>query len=286
MYSVKFIPENGDPVILGTGNSIVFDLTGASGISVKLGTAQGFDQIGNTVETETVNGQTLSVKGCIFSNVPTVKEMLRKAFSPFQKGRLVFGEYFIYVWVKSSPAFSPVRDDGKFSMQLYAPYPFWRVTNEQVNYIGSVTPRFSFPVNYSTPHTFGEKSKQKYINVYNGGDVSTFFRVDLTASGDCRNVAITNLQTLEFIKLNGTIKAGERVVLEHDPQNQLEVTLIRGGETEDIISWVDDRSNLYALRPGDNIIQATDDGGGTNLTARISFNKAVSAVYEADPIQR
>lgn len=281
MYSCKFISDNGTIFLLGTANNIVFDIDGLSGISVDLGTSQGFAQVGETVETKSIGGKTLTVKGVIYKNLATTKKSLKNAFSAFASGRLIFeNNTYIYVNVKETPTISPLKNNGVFTFRLFAPFPFFKELAESTFYIGAIKPMFSFPVNYETPHIFGEKSDARYINVINNGDLKTAFRVDLTTAGTSDNITLTNMQTFEFLKLNGTLNVNERIIIYRDERNQLKAELYSNGKTTDILSWIDEESNLFELNIGDNLILATDDDGGENLTAQITFNAVMGAVYE------
>lgn len=282
MYNCKFIAENGTTFLLGTANNIIFDMNGGNGLSVATSLSQGFDQIGQTVEARSVEGGTLSIRGKIFRDIPSGKAALRKAFAPFQRGRLIFeNRFFVDVEVKDSPAFSPVRGNGTFTMQLFTPYPFWRSVNEKNILIGGIEPAFSFPINYNTPHIFGLRIPQKYINVYNDGDIPAQYSAMFTALANISGIKLENIQTREFIKLNGTLQLGQRIKVFRDNQNQLTVDKIAvDGKVENINGWVDDDSNLYTLREGDNLLTATDDSGGTNLETQVTFSPAFGGVYE------
>ena len=281
MYNCKFISDNGTVFLLGTANNIVFDIDGLSGISVNIGTSQGFSQVGETVETKSIGGKTLTVKGVIYQNIATTKKALKNAFSAFTSGRLIFeNNTYIYVNVKETPTISPLKNNGVFTFRLFAPFPFFKELAESTFYIGAIKPMFSFPLNYETPHIFGEKSNARYINVVNNGDLKTPFRIDLTTSGTSENITLTNMQTFEFLKLNGTLNVKERITIYRDERNQLKAELYSNGKTTDILSWIDEESNLFELNIGDNLILATDDDGGANLTAQITFNAVMGAVYE------
>lgn len=281
MYSVKFEKDNGEVFLLGTNNNIVFDVDGLSGIGIDLGTSQGFSQIGETVDTRSVGGKTLTVKGVIYRNLADGKKRLIKAFAPFSKGRLIYNnKYYLYVYVKESPVVAPTKKGGAFMFSLFAPFPFWKEIAESTFYIGAITPMFMFPINYETPHVFGMKSAARYVNVVNNGDIKTSYRVDLTTEATSSNITLTNLKTFEFLKLNGTLNVGERISIYRDDNNQLKAVLYNGSEETDIISWIDEESTLYEIAVGDNLILANDDDGGANLTAQLTFNSVVGGVYE------
>ena len=281
MYNVIFESENGQKYVFGKDGETVFDMDLGNGVSVDVGTSQGFSQVGETVESMTVGGRTITVRGTVFGNVQSRKKMMRKVFAPFVCGKLIFeGKHYIRVCVKDTPTFSPVKDDGRFTMLLYAPFPFFYSVDDAHYNIGEIFPMFSFPVNYATPHKFGERGTEKYTNVYNSGDIAVPFNVYMKTFGTSVNPLIVNLDTQEYLKLNGTLTAGDVANIYRDSNNILRVELSTGGELVDILSWVDDGSSLFQLNPGDNIIAFDDDDGGSSLTVKFTFSPAVVAVYE------
>ena len=207
--------------------------------------------------------------------------MMRKVFAPFAWGKLTFdGKYYIRTCVKDTPTFSPVRDDGRFTMRLYAPFPFFYSLDDAHFNIGEIVPAFSFPINYATTHKFGERGTEKYTNVYNNGDIAVPFAVYMETFGTSTNPSIVNLDTQEYLKLNGTLNVGDVANIYRDSNNILRAELTSDGEVVDILSWIDDGSTLFQLNPGDNIIAFDDDGGGSSLTVKFTFSPAVVAVYE------
>lgn len=281
MYNAVFESDTGQKYVFGKDGETVFDMDLGNGVSVDIGTSQGFSQVGETVESMTVGGRTITVHGTIFGNVQSRKKIMRKVFAPFVWGKLTFeGKHYIRVCVKDSPSFSPIRDDGRFTMLLYAPFPFFYSVDDAHYNIGEIMPMFSFPVNYATPHKFGERGTEKYTNVYNNGDIAAPFNVYMETFGTSANPLIVNLDTHEYLKLNGTLTAGDAANIYRDSNNILRAELSTDGELVDILSWVDDGSTLFQLNPGDNIISFDDDGGGSSLTVKFSFSPAVVAVYE------
>ena len=281
MYNVIFESDNGQKYVFGADGETVFDMDLGNGVSVDVGTSQGFSQVGETVESMTVGGRTITVRGTVFGNVQSRKKIMRKVFAPFVWGKLIFeGKHYIRVCVKDTPTFSPVKDDGRFTMLLYAPFPFFYSVDDAHYNIGEITPMFSFPVNYATPHKFGERGTEKYTNVYNNGDIAVPFNVYMETFGTSANPMIVNLDTQEYLKLNGTLNTGDVANIYRDSNNILRAELSTGGESVDILSWVDDGSTLFQLNPGDNIIAFDDDGGGSSLTVKFTFSPAVVAVYE------
>lgn len=281
MYKAIFESDSGEKYVFGVDGNTVFDMDIGNGTSVSLGTSQGFGQIGETVKTKSVGGRPIKVNGCIYSNIVANKNKMRRVFSPFSSGRLFLnGKYFTRVYVKDAPTFSVQKNNGKFTMVLFAPFPFFYSNTEKKVSIGEIVPKFHFPVNYATPHKFGESPDYKYINVINDGDVSVPYSVSLMFYGDSTNPTITNLQTFSFLKINGEFTTGDVVRMYRDSNNVFHAELLSDGTTEDILSLVDEESDLFELAVGDNLIQANDEQGGASLVVNFVFRTAVCALYE------
>ena len=280
-FETVFIADNGKKFVFGRNGSNYYGMSIGNGMAVNLGIAQGFGQVGETVQAQSVGGRTIDVSGELYGDIPARKNSLRSACAPLTAGKLWFqGKYYIRVYVKSAPSFSAVRDNGLFRLQFYAPFPYYIGKDEKVYSIGEVRAEFSFPVNDGATHRFGTKSMARYINVINDGDVSMPLNISIAATSACTNVTITNLETLEFLKISGTINAGERVSIYRDHNNAVRAELISGESITDIISRIDDDSTLFELAVGDNLLAAVCEEGGNGLSVRFSFSKAVVSIYE------
>ena len=281
MANVIFAADNGKKFVFGRGGSNYFGMSIGNGVDVALGLSQGFSQVGQTVQTQSVGGRSIDVKGEMYGDVEERKNALRSVCAPMTAGKLIFwDEYFIRVVVKAAPSFSAKKGVGIFQMQFFAPFPYFSTVAEKAYSIGSVTKEFRFPINYSTPHRFGTRSTAKATDARNDGDVPVAFRLDIQANGTCSNVRVTNLKTLAFLKINGELNLGDRVAVYRDADNAVRAELTRDGVTSDIIAWIDDDSTLFDLAAGENLLAATDDNGGGNLSVQFTFHPARAVLYE------
>lgn len=282
MFEAVFEADNGKRYVFGKNGNTYFGMDIGNGVDVQIQTSQGFLQMGETVETQAVGGRTIKVTGQVYGNIVERKNAMRQVFAPFTSGKLIFqGTHYIRVFVKEAPTFSAVKNNGRFMMSLFAPFPFFRSMDERIVHIGLVTPEFRFPVNYSKPHRFGSKSAARYTNIVNNGDVPTPFGVYLYASSECSNITITNLKTLAYLKVNGTLSIGDSMTIYRDDDGVLRAELTASGVVTDAISVIDEGSTLFELNVGDNLISAGDDNGGAGLVASFMFREAVAALYES-----
>lgn len=282
MYSIKYKGDDGKEVLFSANGGIVCDMNVGDGMAVNISTSQGFSQVGETVQSRSVGGKIIDVKGTIFRDVQNVKRKMINSLTPFSSGTLFFeGTHKIRVVVKTSPSFSPVKNNGKFSMQFFAPFPFFYSVEEETKVIGRIVPLFSFPANYGNAHTFGQREKSAYMLLENEGDVNVPYSIVLECTGASTNPTITNLHTFEFLKLNGNLENGDVVTITRNKDEVLTATLTRDGQNIDIISWIDEGSTFFELAVGDNMVAINDDEGGVGLLGRISYSPAVVAVYES-----
>lgn len=283
MYSAKFISDTSKIFAFGVDGGNIFDIEGLSGLSVELGKSQSSGQLGESVINQSITGKNINITGKIFSdNLNLVKNNLVNTILPMSRGQLIINnKYYIYVVVNTAPEVSPTKDKGLFAVSFFAPYPFFRSINQVDKYIGGITPKFSFPINYEEPHMFGDKSEAVYALINNSGNIKVPYKITITSLAPVNDVTITNLKTFQFMRVLGQIDEDDTVQIYRDENNILKAELTTEGVTTDILSRIDEDSNLFYLNVGDNIIQASDDEGGQSLTARIEFSPAWSAIYES-----
>ena len=282
MYNAKYVSNTGETYDFGVSGSTVFDMDIGNGLSVDIATSQGFAQIGESVEGQTVTGRLINVKGVIYKDVSAKRKQLRSVFAPFTNGRLSFDNgYYIDVYVKDTPTFSPVKNDGRFTMLLYAPFPFFSKADSGKVEFGEVIPGFSFPVNYAEPHIFGIKEDITEKAIINDGDVSVSFNVAFETTGKVTNITVTDLDTGEFLGIKGSLYSGQKIVLNRTTEGILKANLIDGNKTADIIYWIDENSTLEKLKKGINRFKITDEfSNGEMLIADFTYNTAVTSIYE------
>lgn len=280
MFEAVYTGDDGRVFLFGPSGSNHFMMSDWTGLSVELETAQGYLQIGETLQNATIKGRSIDVTGEMYGEVAERKDALRSACHPLARGTLkINNAYSIRVVVAEAPSFSPHKWSGLFKMQFYAPFPFFRTKEERAE-LGTIRKQFRLPINYSTPHRFGTREHAAYKNVRNMGDVHVPFAVEIRCIGISDNPILRNLKNGKTIKINQSLFAGDIIRIWRDEQNILQAELESYGETTDIINSIDEESNLEVLEIGDNLLQATDDEGGAGLTVAITYAPGVATIYE------
>lgn len=276
MYKLRYVSDNGGEIVLDFDHGYIINtVDGVTGRTVKLQTAQGFEQIGDTVTSMSLGGQILTIKGRIpLQNISAKRAMLR-IFQPLSHGRLYWEDkYYIDVFVKDSPQISQERH-STFLLGLYAPYPYWQKVNQSRYELGGLTAEFMFPLNYATPHRFGSTTIETQFNAYNAGDCASSFALTITAGeADLTNFAVTDVNTQKAIKFIGTLDAGKRLEMYRE-NGQLYIKI---DGTTDAFDMLDDTSDLYSLSAGDNVLLFTADSGASSAKVSITFNESYVGV--------
>jgi len=266
---VHFNPENG----------IFADIDPLSGIDVNLSTSQGFEQMGETIDTQSVSGLYRTIKGVVFRDYKKWANKLLTELPVFTSGKLYFEEsYYCHITVSKTPSIAKDKN-GKISFvfQVFCSTPFWYYSQSVEQSFGGYIPAFRFPVNYSNPHRFGIKTSIDFVNCYNEGTVVIPFSVQFTSTATVSNFGLVNIYTGQQLKINTTLGYGEKVVVEFR-NNILSVEKIVGSVVTDIFSSLDENSNLFRLNVGDNLLSVIADAGRDELVTNISFETAVMGV--------
>lgn len=280
MYPLKYVSASGATLVMGRGTPYtITKAEGLNGVETDIQTSQGFEQVGETVDTLTTGGNTIKVTGQINPFNADLGNALTDAILPMSTGRLYFDDkYWVDVAVKNAPLISQALRKATFTFRLYAPYPYWKSAQKSSYQLGGSLGGFRFPVNYSTPHHFGQRSQTLFLNCINYGNVKTDFILTLYAKATLENVTITNAQTQEFIGINTEMQGGDYVKMYRE-NNVLRCIRERNNIVTDIFSDVDEDTDLFFMNVGDNVLRAEAETGGNNLVVQVDFYSTKSGVF-------
>lgn len=283
MYNARYESSNGHSVDLGFNANCVFDIRGIGGVGVTFGRAQNYADVGESVTSQSVAGSTLTINGVIFGdNISGKKKEIRQAFAPLTRGTLkVDNKYFIDVFVKQTPTLSPVKDDGRFSVQLFAPFPFFR------------------KISTSAYRSYSLDDISAIIDNYqNAGDIPVPMKITITVSnngeylGFVHDIIISLIGTNKALKFSseGVLSADHQLEIYRDTDGTLKaIQTLEDGTQIDFLKYIDSNSDLldaplgsngFALNYKYNPNGDSDNADPLTCSFLIEFNEAYGGIYE------
>lgn len=275
MYKARIETDRGQIFRFGPDNCIVFDIDPLSGVDVDIATSQGFQQIGETVENQSVRGLSRTITGTIFKNSLETAQMMLRYLPIFTTGKLYYNDdYYCNIVVSKTPYIKVDEKQRKFTftMMVYCNVPYWLDANRSDYVIGGYSKAFKFPVIYDT-HTFGVKNPSAFINCYNAGVIDVPYELQFTCITPVENPGIINVYTLQKLKFNLTLGIGEILTIRRE-NGILYVELDQSGTKSSVLSKLTEDSDLFWINPGDNVLRLTADSNEDDLIGTISFNAA------------
>ncbi len=265
----KYINDNGDSVIFEYANGFLISKpTGIDTLTVKLNEAQGIDQVGATEQSVNVQPRPVTINGILVGEFQAEnKDKLLSIVRPDLRGRLYADDYYLRCRPTSTPVIGAQPIFAPFQFSLRAAYPYWQKDNSASATLSGVAKRFKFPWNISKPYRYGEVVNAQFINITNSGQVPIPFVVTFSALGEVEKPKIIDAATNDYLLLNKTLVAGERVVIEITHE-RTEVTSSVDGECRGAL---DLKSKFYRLAVGDNVLKPEAAAGKNNLQVDVSF---------------
>ena len=234
---LKIVTDAGAVLHLGWDYDIPYFLDPLNGVDVDLQTAQGVNQVGDTVEGQSVSGvsRTLSV---VFwgRDALTRARAFTKKLPYFTKGTLYFGDhYFTRFVLQKLPYFSSYTPDPRCELMLYSEKPYWYDLNAVSSVLGGYEPAFRFPVCYDS-HIYGIKRDGTAAVLRNEGSLPVPFTATLTCSMPVVHPRVVDLRDGAFIGFDLTLQDGDRLEIYRSTTDRLACTLTRAGVTENIFA--------------------------------------------------
>lgn len=248
---------------------------GIDTVACKLNEAQGIDQTGTTVQSVNVQSRPVTVSGILVGEFQAEnKDALLSVVRPDLDGRFYADDYYLDVRPTATPTIEARPVFAAFQFSLTAPYPYWQKDSSAKATLSGVSYGFKFPWNQSRKYRFGTVVTAQFINVKNGGQVPVPYTLTFSALNEVKNPQILDAASGKFIRLNKSLAAGERVVIEitHD---RTYVTSSVDGECRGALELT---SSLYRLGVGDNVLKPTADEGLDNLQVSIDFAEEIVGI--------
>lgn len=272
----RYVNADGGEIVLEYDHGYLINKpNGIDTVACKLNEAQGIDQTGTTVQSVNVQSRPVTVSGILVGEFQAEnKDALLSVVRPDLDGRFYADDYYLDVRPTATPTIEARPVFAAFQFSLTAPYPYWQKDSSAKATLSGVSYGFKFPWNQSRKYRFGTVVTAQFINVKNGGQVPVPYTLTFSALNEVKNPQILDAASGKFIRLNKSLAAGERVVIEitHD---RTYVTSSVDGECRGALELT---SSLYRLAVGDNVLKPTADEGLDNLQVSIDFAEEIVGI--------
>lgn len=265
----KYINDNGDSATFEYDYGyLISKPTGIDTLTVQLNEAQGIDQVGATEQSVNVQPRPVTINGILVGEFQEENKVkLLSVVRPDLRGRLYADDYYLTCRPTSTPIIGAQKSFAPFQFSLRAAYPYWQKDSSASATLSGVAKRFRFPWNISRQYSYGEVVATQFINVKNSGQVPIPFTVTFIALAEVKNPKIIDAATNDYLLLNKTLVAGEKVVIK-TTHERTEVTSSVDGECRGAL---DLKSKFYRLAVGDNVLKPDAESGKNNLQVDISY---------------
>lgn len=277
---LMLITDAGVTLHLGWDYGLPYTIDPINGVDVDLQTAQGVNQVGVTVERQSVSGVYREIiVYCHSKTGDADAKLLLDSLPYFTAGTMYFGDrWFCRFVLSKTPYTKQLHPYPVLDFMVLCPKPFWYSLDAQTAILGGWTPVFRLPVNYSTPHRFGTRTSRGWINARNPGALAVPFTASLTCDAEVVSPRVVNAVTGQRICILTTLKPGQTIEIYRTTTDRLAVKLIADGTETNIFALLDEDSDLLELAPGDNLLKADADSNPDSLQVTVSFYPMVSGI--------
>lgn len=265
----RYVNEMGEEIIFEWKYGFLIEKPrGIDTLSILHSEAQGINQVGSTFQSSNVQSRPVTVSGRIVGAFQDqMKTRLLSVVRPDLSAKLYANDYYLDVRPSATPTIEGREHNANFQFSVLAAYPYWQKDSSATATLSGVRKSFKFPWNISRPYRFGEVVTAAFINVYNEGQVPVPFTVTLSAIDTVVDPKLIEADTNEYLLLNKTLVAGEKVVIQitHDR------TYVNSNIDGECRGALDLGSSFFRLKVGDNVIKPEATSGKENLNVEIDF---------------
>lgn len=218
-----------------------------------------------------------------FTAIPTIEDARQKSYKYFPNKRPVTLTFIMdnrecqitgYVESNEPDIFS---DREGCEVSIICPNPYFTSLMDTVTSFSGVTDEFEFPFSNESLMenliSFGAITVKAENIVHYDGDAENGVQIRILASATVKNITIYNVDTRgtmhiyhdKLVALTGSgIVKGDEIIISTVKAAKT-VTLLRNGQTTNILNCIDRKDEWFTLAKGDNIFAYTADEGSDYL---------------------
>lgn len=175
-------------------------------------------------------------------------------------------------------------------ISIICPNPFFYSLKKNTTVFAGIEPTFEFPFSNESLEEnmleMGAIYNYREKSVFYEGDADVGVKIKIHAMGEASGITIYNTGTREIMKIDTTkiekftgsgIVAGDDIIISTVADNK-SITLVRAGNTTNILNCLDKDSDWFRITKGDNIFAYTAESGVTNLQFEVENQIAYEGV--------
>ena len=158
-------------------------------------------------------------------------------------------------------------------VSLICAQPYFKGVDDIVSYFADVSSGFEFPFSISKAGIeFSILSNNIRKSIINIGDVESGLIIELYAIGDVTNPVIYDVFKRTHLALNINMLVNDKITINTNIGKK-SITLIRDGQTYNVMGHMKADSKWLTLETGDNVFAYQADSGVSNL--QITFRSSI-----------
>ena len=150
-------------------------------------------------------------------------------------------------------------EQEQIQISIICPQPYFESLKTLYTELSKIMRLFEFPFSITEPIPFSEKRNLPLCSVVNNGDTTCGIILTISISGEVSNLKIYNTGTQEFFGLDYEFQKDDQITL-NTQSGQKNISLIRYGETINLLSSMQASSSWIQLATGINDFTFTADG--------------------------
>ena len=150
-------------------------------------------------------------------------------------------------------------EQEQIQISIICPQPYFESLKTLYTELSKIMRLFEFPFSITEPIPFSEKINLPLCSVVNNGDTTCGIILTISISGEVSNLKIYNTGTQEFFGLDYEFQKDDQITL-NTQSGQKNISLIRDGETINLLSSMQASSSWIQLATGINDFTFTADG--------------------------
>ena len=263
MQRVTFTSARGETVELYQSPFFLNKIEGLGDVESETQSQRAPEQDGSTPVFTTLEERYIPIEVVILENLLVNRQLFSRVFNPkLGPGTLTYDNGLVKWEIQAQSDHVPIFPDDRprrvqrVMIDLTCHDPYWRDGVPIRTEIAFWQPMFKFAlsIDHQAGTKMGLRSPTQIVNVNNGGHTDTGIIIRFEADRTVVNPQLVNVNTMEFIKLNVTMVAGQSITVNTNRGKKTIISELNGVVTNGF-NTLTFGSTFLQLNVGDNLFR-------------------------------